>query len=773
MLELNRIFAVYDAKVSCQQNPVQEKRLVSQVANSMLASSSRPLRLRLRPDIKFTRQQYQGRDYWVAKDPIALRFYRFEEEEYALLQLLDGQSSAEQIKNRFEAKFAPQKLTYGELFQFVGMLYRQSMLISGASRQGQELLHRGIETEKRTRRAALTNILSVRFKGIDPRAILETLNYWFGWFFSIPMLTINLILMLSALALIFTQFEYFQSRLPDMHSFFAAKNWIWLGIILGVTKVIHELGHGISCRRFGGQCHEMGVMFLVLMPCLYCNVSDSWMIRSKWKRMSIAAAGIYIELVLASLATFVWWFSQPGLINNLALNVMFVSSVSTLLFNANPLLRYDGYYILSDWLEVPNLRQKASKVLQRFFSGLCLGLPTIDDPFMPHNRQLFFASYSVAAALYKWVITFSIFWFLYQLLEPYGLKILSQLLAMMALYGLIGMPLKQAYRFFSAPGRIQAVKPARLVITLSVVAAITIAILMIPTPHRISCSFYVQPQQANRTYVEYPGRLSEIYVKENQFVQAGQEIARLESREHQLMVEDLKGEVTRAKTRYNHALRRGNVDSDAANDIEYTLAVYKTLQTQLDQREDDVKKLTIRAPSSGTFIFGSYKKKKTAEETGTLDYWHGHALDRKNIGAILDQGTELGQVVVDPRAMEAILVMDQSDAEFIKSGQNVDLWARQHFNKFFKSQINQISPSRMKNIPNSLSSNHGGNVQTRTGSQGQELPVSATYQVSVPFDNSEMFVQTGSTGVARVHVGQITIGQRLWRLAMRTFRFEL
>ncbi len=163
---------------------------------------------------------------------------------------------------------------------------------------------------------------------------------------------------LGAAGLLVTQFEAFQNKLPAFEEFFAAKNWIWLAIVMALTKVFHEFGHGLACKKFGGQCHEMGVMLLVLTPCLYANVSDSWLLPSKWKRAFIAAAGMYVELVLASVAVFVWWFSQPGMINQLALNIVFISSVSTILFNANPLLRYDGYYILSDLLEIPNLRSK-------------------------------------------------------------------------------------------------------------------------------------------------------------------------------------------------------------------------------------------------------------------------------------------------------------------------------------------------------------------------------------------------------------------------------
>ena len=211
------------------------------------------------------------------------------------------------------------------------------------------------------------------------------------------------------------EFDVSVAKLPEFHQFFNVHNAFLLAAVLGVTKVMHEFGHGLACKHFGGECHEMGIMVLVLTPCLYCNVSDSWMLPNKWHRACIGAAGIYVELVLASICTFLWWFSEPGLLHNLCLNVMFVCSVSTVIFNANPLLRYDGYYILADLVEIPNLRQKATTILSRKLSEWCLGMEPPEDPFLPQRNQVFFALYSVAAAIYRWVVAFSICWFLYRL----------------------------------------------------------------------------------------------------------------------------------------------------------------------------------------------------------------------------------------------------------------------------------------------------------------------------------------------------------------------
>ena len=266
----------------------------------------------------------------------------------------------------------------------------------------------------------------------------------------------------------------------------------------------------------------MGLMLLVLTPCLYCNVSDSWMFPSKWRRAAIGAAGMYVEVMLASAATFAWWFSQPGLFNFLCLNVMFVSSVTTVLFNANPLLRYDGYYILSDLIEIPNLRQKATAILRRKLGRWLLGLPEPPDPFLPHRNQLFFAFYSVAAAIYRWLVVFGILWFIYHVFEPYGLQVVGQLIAVVAVYGLVLQPVRQLFQFFHAPGRIEQVSQLRLASSLIGVAAVIACVFFVSTPHYVRCDVYLQPRDSTAAYVESQGHLEAVYVRPGDWVTEGQ-----------------------------------------------------------------------------------------------------------------------------------------------------------------------------------------------------------------------------------------------------------
>ncbi|MCA9167260.1 MAG: biotin/lipoyl-binding protein, partial [Planctomycetales bacterium] len=513
------------------------------LADSLVSSSSRRLPLRMRPDLAIRYHRYQGQPYWVIKEPIGLKYYRFQEEEYSILRMLDGNCSFDEIKQRFEREYAPQKISLGDLQHFIGMLHRSGLLITDAEGQGQQLRKRRDEAVRRELLSKLSNVLAMRFKGIDPDKLLNWLAPFTNWFFTKWAGIFWGLFGLSALLLVGVKFEVFRQRLPAFHEFFGPENWIFLGATLAITKVLHEFGHGLSCKKFGGECHEIGVMVLVLTPCLYCNVSDSWLLPNKWHRAVIGAAGMYVEVVLASMATYLWWFSEPGLLNHICLSVMFICSVSTVLFNGNPLLRFDGYYIMSDIAEIPNLRQKATKILQKYASEWCLGIEQQDDPFLPQRNRWFFALYTIAAIGYRWVVVISIMLFLNKVLEPYGLKVIGQTVAFCGLVGMFVQPIWQLWKFFKVPGRIHQVKRNRLLATLAVIGAIIAAIVYVPLPYSVKSAVEVQAKDASSVYALVPGTLVEMKVKPGDQVTEGQVIAVMENDDLRMTVEELERQV--------------------------------------------------------------------------------------------------------------------------------------------------------------------------------------------------------------------------------------
>ncbi len=745
--------------------------------DSLVSSSSRRLPIRMRPDLSARRQRYQGRVYWVVKEPVGLNYFRFEEEEYAILNMLDGESSLDEIVERFEAEFPPQTIRVEELQQFIGMLHKSGLVTTAAPGQGHQLRKRRDEKRRKQVLGTFTNVLAIRFKGIDPERILTRMYPYVRWFFSKPATIINLCLAASALLLVAVQFDVFQSRLPSFDTFFAAQNWLWLGLVLACTKIIHEFGHGLSCKHFGGECHEMGVMLLVLTPCLYCNVSDSWMLPNRWHRAAIGAAGMYVEIVIASICTFLWWFSEPGPLHYTCLNIMFVSSVSTILFNANPLLRYDGYYILSDVLEIPNLRQKASSIVTRKLGKWCLGLEEPVDPFLPQRGQWLFATYTVAAVFYRWFIVISILFFLNKVFEPYGLKRIGQFIALTAVYGLVGVPLWKFYKFLSVPGRLSKVKKKNVYATMAVLGCVLAGVFFVPLPASVICYFDVQPRDAEAVYVKMQGTLAELKVEPGQQVKQNEILAQLANHDVEQRIVQLEGQKKGYEARIlgtdvTRTRSRDQVADAAINSLKQQL---KSVENQLEDYYEDRDHLTLVAPCDGTIIPPTLTD-GSGSDSGALAQWSGTPLDKKNVGALLtpDQRNVFCHVG-DPHDLKAQLIVDQADIEFVLTGQRVEMILEQQADRgvIYTGVVADRSPESLKEVPHRLSSHAGGPVPTEPDPSGVMRPLEISYQVSVPVDDKTGTMRVGLTGTAKIHVEPRTIAQRLWRWISRTFSFEL
>ncbi|HEY2892956.1 MAG TPA: hemolysin D [Pirellulales bacterium] len=743
------------------------------LADSLVSSSARALPMRMRPDLSATQQRYQGQMYWVVKEPVGLHYFRFQEEEYAILKMLDGQTSLDEIKDEFERLFPPQKITVEELGNFVGTLHRNGLVIAHVAGQGEQLRKRRSERRRKELLGAAANILAIRFKGIDPDRLLNWLYPKVKWFYSLPARIMCTILALSALLLVLVQFDQFHDKLPTFHQFFEAKNWIYLGITLGITKVIHEFGHGLTCKHFGGECHEMGVMFLVLTPCLYCNVSDSWMLPNKWHRAGIGAAGMYVEIVIASICTYLWWFSEPGMLHQLALSTMFVCSVSTVMFNANPLLRYDGYYILADLTEIPNLRQKASTILNRKLGAWCLGLEEPDDPFLPQRHQLFFAAYTVAAAIYRWLILFGILWFLYRLFQPYGLKVISQMLATISIGSLVVMPLWKLGKFFYVPGRLDKVKRKNLNITLALLGMAAVFILFCPLPYHVTSTLELKPRDASRVHVLVGGILEEVNVKPGDEVKTGAKLGRLKNLDLALDVVEIEGKIAQQESAWRVLLaEQFELNNEVAGkqlpEIEKQLIA---LREQLAEKKFDQAQLQFVAPADGIVLPAPEVPKPPDRGTGELPKWWGDPLEPENLGAYLTPAAVYCQIG-DPKKWEAHLAVDQDDIEFLREGQPIAIKLDVMPFETFQSTVAEIGPA-LKVTPRHISSKSGGELMSKQDETGVERPINTSFQALAPLDDPNGGLVEGLRGTGKISADWQPIGRRVWRYLMRTFNFKL
>ncbi|HUE70392.1 MAG TPA: biotin/lipoyl-binding protein [Pirellulaceae bacterium] len=742
------------------------------LAESLVSSTSRPLLLRARPDLTARRHRYHGSAFWVVKEPVGLNYFRFHEEEYAILQMLDGRTSLEEIKEQFEQQFQPQKITYHDLLQFVGMLHRSGLVISEAGGQGKQLVKRRNEKKWRELRGRLTNVFALRFRGVDPERFLNWLYKYAGWFFTWPAVLCVMLIGLAALTLVTVNFDVFQSRLPAFHEFFGPKNWFWLGITMGVVKVLHEFGHGLSCKHFGGECHELGGMLLVLTPALYCNVSDSWMLPNKWHRAAIGAAGMYVELFLASIATFLWWFSSPGLLNHICLSVMFICSVSTLIFNGNPLLRFDGYYILMDLLEIPNLRQKSSEILKRYMKEWCLGLEQPENPFLPQGNRWLFAVYTVAAVSYRWLVTFSILMFLNKVFEPYGLKIIGQTIALVGLFGLVVQPLWSLWKFLYTPGSLTKVKKNHVLATIGVIAAILLFVLFVPLPFSVKCVFEVQPRGGKQVFAGVAGELQEIKARPGDTVSEGDVILVMDNPRLRWELQSLAGRRDEAKQALADLRRARFSDPTAGEQIEQAVETLAAAEKQLADKQAEVDRLTVTAPRGGVIIPVPQKVDKAAQAEGRLPGWSGSPFDEKNLSAWLEP-TDLLCQVGDPQALEAVLIIDQTYIDLVRPKHAVRVLLEAQTGRAFDTEITEIASSEVKLVSPAMTTQQQGRLEAKTDPSGMMKPLSTSYQARAPLGDAVSAAQVGMQGQARVYTGWQSVRSRLYRYLAKTFHFDL
>lgn len=738
-----------------------------------MTEAQRPLPIRMRSDLIAERLLLGAEVSWVVKDPLALRYYRLQDEEFAVLSLLDGRRTAADVCESFEKAFPPQRMRPDSVMRFLGQLHQQGLVVSDAAGQGEQLVKRHKQQRWRELRQRWSNPLTVRFRGIDPQRFLDAAYPWVRRLFDRRVVAASMLLMLTALLLVAMRWNKFLAMLPTHDQFFTPANFLFLMAALGIVKVFHEFGHGFACRHFGGRCHELGVMLLVLTPCLYCNVTDAWRFPDKRQRMIVSAAGMYVELVLAALAVIGWWFSAPGLLHHLCLSVMFVCSVNTLLFNGNPLLRYDGYYILADWVDVPNLSAKASSVFRAALERLVCKPPEVEDPLLPQHRWFWYCLYHAASTVYRIVLTFSIVLFLLHLAQPYRLENLVRALALATVVSLVVGPLKRGYQWVQRRRGGQDVRRDRAARALGFAVAALLIFCFLPLPKRVWGTLEIQPRDAQHVYVEVPGRLVEQTLRPGASVRRGDVVARLTDEDLQLQIVDLRARCTELQTRIEASERERFVDPRSALRLPELRESLAAAEKYLAQKLQDAERLVLKAERDGTiFPTAGAKSPNRVWTADQLDTWQGRVHDRDNVGCRLDVGT-LYCTIGDARYWEGHVVVDQDDLMSLRPGLPVEVVFDQMPDVVFRGMVREVAQRELSEAPRHLSSKQGGEIATETDAAGNEIPLVKSYQVSVSLDDPEGLLRLGVRGSAKIRANWEPAGSRVLRWCRRTFHFDL
>jgi putative peptide zinc metalloprotease protein len=480
---------------------------------------------------------------------------------------------------------------------------------------------------------------------------------------------------------------------------------------------------------------------------------------------------MYIELILASLATFVWWFTTTGLLNHLALNVMFICSISTIVFNANPLMRYDGYYILIDLVEVPNLDQKSNQVLQHALGHWLLGFDAPRQPWLSGWRELWYAAYAVAAMVYRWVVFASILLFLHSFFEPYRLEVLAQLLGIVSIVGLIGVPLWRLFKFLNVPGRGEQMEGRRFRISLGVLAMLVLAALLIPLPHRAWGTLELKPLDPQHVFVETPGELVEMLAAPGAKVQPGAPLARLRNLDLEFEVARLRAQQAQYEAQRAGLMHRRALEPEVGRQIPELETSLAAVVEQLQQKRQQLERLTLYATRAGTVMLAP-PKPRSPNTPGELPTWSGTPFEPRNRGCFLETGTLLCQVG-DPTQFEASIVLDQADVPLVHEGQDVAIKLDEDPTRTIWSTLREVAHSDVKISPRHLSNKVGGELATKTDAAGVERPLSVSYQARAPIASEPGALREGFRGRAKIYASWQTPASQFWRWFSQTFHFRL
>ncbi len=722
----------------------------------------RSLPLRRRGDLVVRRVTRRGGLTFVVKDPISLRYFQLGVEEAWLWERLDGQRSLAQLCREFALEFAPMRIEVAQLDALLRRFRTDNLLLVPGSEQGQVLWEEGQRRVRRQRIFAWLQPWAIRFRGVDPSRFLDALYPYVRWIFTPAAAGIGLAVVCLATLLAVTRFSALTARLPPLDAFLRLENAVWIAVALSLVKVMHELGHGLVSRHYGVRCHELGVMLLAGVPCLYCNVTDSWLLPDKWQRVAIGAAGIVVELLLASLALFLWWLSAPGALNTLCLSMLLVCSIGTIVFNGNPLLRYDGYYILSDALAIPNLRDEAlARVEERVLSFICGVQPR---EHVSAGLPSWLPWYAIASLAYSAAVLVGLAWLCYQWLRPWGA---GPFIVAATAACAVGMVIPSASRMFRA-ARWESLsgEPVlrRFAFRGGLAAALLLILALVPLPCRVRAPGVIMPRESRQLYVLVEGVLDEALPVGTK-VERGAIVAKLTN--HRLLREEaaLAGE---ARVRRQHV---GNLEQLSIQDDDASLRLPAARESLADTEERlrvcrlELGRLEIKAPIAGVLLAAPPVTPVVAQHE--LPTWSGSPLEAANYGATLQPETVIGSVG-DANHIDVLLACEESDVAQIAVGQFATVVSDQCPGQSFAAQVTEIAPLDMATAPQELSA-RGILPTRRNGPSMDATPLETLYQVRLELVEAPSGTLVGGTARAAIQVAPQSLVTRTRRYLAQTF----
>lgn len=584
-------------------------------------------RLWLRPGVKARRQNYRGERWIVLENPFSNQFFRLRPAAYEFIARLRPDRTVQEVWQECLNRFPDDAPGQETVIQLLSQLYFGNLLQYDSATDSAQLFQRFKKRRQREVRARFLNLMFMRFPLLDPdQFLLRTLPV-IGKLISPAGAVLWLAVVGWALKLVADNFSALSSQ---AQSVLDPGNLPLLYAGMVIVKTLHEFGHAYFCRKLGGEVHVMGIMLMIFTPVPYMDATSSWGFRSRWQRMLVGGAGMIVELFVAALATFVWANTGPGTLHSLCYNMMFVASVSTVIFNANPLLRFDGYYMLSDLLEIPNLSQRANWQLRHYCERYLFGVKKSEPPTQRRREATWLVVFGITSGIYRVIVFGGIL-----LLVADRFLILGLIMAAVCAISWVTVPVCKFVNYLASSPRLERTRPRAIAVSAALAAVVLVLLGVIPFPSHFRAPGILEARQRTDVVNETAGRIEKLLAQPGSRVVAGQPLLQLRNRTLELELVNAQARLAEIDARLRHAMK------EATANLKPLHSMAESATNRLEKLRQDEAALVIKARHDGAWV-----------APGIEDY----------VGRFLPRGSNLG-LVVDPTGFEFTATVKQVDAD--------------------------------------------------------------------------------------------------------------
>jgi|GEM_PF-4220230 len=681
----------------------------------------------LRQDLIIKEQSVRNIKSYIFKDPDKQKYYRFDEEEYFVFSRLDGEITASQIAAEYKEAFN-EKITTEEITEFIGSVKDLGLFQRSEAEQNTYLYEKQKEQRKSQILQAQGSVFYFRIKFWDPDEFFKKLMRYIPWVWSRRFVLLMNLFMLSGLILLLRNFDEIKLGMVSIFDFFNqdASSLFFLWVTVMGTIMIHELGHGLTCRRFGGECREIGFLFMFMNPCMYANVNDAWLFEERKHRLYVTFAGCYAEFLLGFVSVYIWFFTQPGsMINVLTFQIVIVAFFSAIFMNFNPLMKFDGYFALSDYLEMPNLRDRSKDYVKYVISTKIFRLDREAEEATWQEKKILF--------------TYGVLMIIYLINVMLGLGVMIGGMLISKLGTTLGVPLaifiiyKLQWRFVTGFfGFIKVVlmehesffKRTRWFFRIfwaGLVTAIAGIFLFLPMNQRLEFRGTLEAVNASLIRSLAAGYVLPHQEPNKLRFHQGEVMLTLENNDLGLQLKNHLLDIEENSLKTQQAIAQG--DMTALTKLRQQGA--KLRETKMDLLRQQ-KNLVIKAPFDGILE----KHLTTLENT------------------FLEKGQEI-EKLIDPTVYQSSVSILERDLEKIQVGTGAYLLLDVQPWKYYQGKVTKISV------------------------QPEEQGLVRTYQITVAFPNQKAELRSGLEGNVLLNVGRATLLQRSILWVQKTVRLDL